>query len=315
MLMAWLGDAMGVEEARVKRDLMLLECVGGAMIAMLVTRYCAATYCAVGYILHGFGAMVTDLGSSLCMGKFPCDRKAFRAQRHRVRGSLRRIPTWIVIIILLGVVSEATAWSVRDESDAGRSDRARMDVGYAQRGKLAFRTTWDRLAAFWWERVVQDDDDEVFRTPEPQPWQYGEYRVMQCENMKCRFFALQDQALSLLYEAVLDPRQMFSTLANAVDYVRFNGIPYWPQLLGFGILWGLLNAFSAVWIHFEELIKGIYRLGRAFFQAPIFKLMGRWMKTLKDLCKEGSDSEKGEEKGEKKEKEGGIERTVRKGRR
>ena len=138
---------------------------------------------------------------------------------------------------------------------------------------------------------------------------------MQCENMKCRFFALQDQALSLLYEAVLDPRQMFSTLADTVDYVRFNGILYWPQLLGFGILWGLLNAFSAVWIQFEELIKGIYYLRRAFFQAPFFRLMGRWMKTLKDLCREGSDSEKGEKKGEKKEKKGEIGRTIKKGRR
>ena len=52
MLMAWLGDAMGVEESRVKRDLFLLECVGSAMIAMLVTRFSVATCCAVGYFLQ-----------------------------------------------------------------------------------------------------------------------------------------------------------------------------------------------------------------------------------------------------------------------
>ena len=61
MLMAWLGDAMGVEEARIKRDLFLLECVGSAMIAMLVTRYSAATCCAVGYFLQHLDAWVAGI--------------------------------------------------------------------------------------------------------------------------------------------------------------------------------------------------------------------------------------------------------------
>ena len=61
MLMAWLGDAMGVEEARVKRNLFLLECVGSAMIAMLVTRFSAATCYAVGYFLQGLKGVLMEL--------------------------------------------------------------------------------------------------------------------------------------------------------------------------------------------------------------------------------------------------------------
>ena len=53
MLMAWLGDVMGVDEARIKRDLFVLECVGSAVIAIVVTRFSAATCCAVGYFLQG----------------------------------------------------------------------------------------------------------------------------------------------------------------------------------------------------------------------------------------------------------------------
>ena len=52
MLMAWLGDMLGVDEARIKRDLFMLECVGSVGIAIIVTRFSAAICCAMGYFLH-----------------------------------------------------------------------------------------------------------------------------------------------------------------------------------------------------------------------------------------------------------------------
>ena len=52
MVMAWLGDAMGVEEARIKRDLVILEFVGGLGIALIMTHACATICCAVGHFLQ-----------------------------------------------------------------------------------------------------------------------------------------------------------------------------------------------------------------------------------------------------------------------
>ena len=52
MVMAWLGDAMGVEEARIKRDLVILEFVGGLGIALIMTHAFATICCAVGHFLH-----------------------------------------------------------------------------------------------------------------------------------------------------------------------------------------------------------------------------------------------------------------------
>ena len=52
MAMAWLGSAMGVEEARIKRDIVVLEFVGGLCVALIMTRACATIFCAMGYILH-----------------------------------------------------------------------------------------------------------------------------------------------------------------------------------------------------------------------------------------------------------------------
>ena len=38
MLMTWLGNTLGVNEARIKRDLFMLECFGSVGIAIIVTR-------------------------------------------------------------------------------------------------------------------------------------------------------------------------------------------------------------------------------------------------------------------------------------
>ena len=61
MVMAWLGDAMGVEEARIKRDLVILEFVGGLGIALIMTHACATICCAVGHFLHIFIAIASSL--------------------------------------------------------------------------------------------------------------------------------------------------------------------------------------------------------------------------------------------------------------
>ena len=52
MVMVWLGDAMGVEEARIKRDLAILEFVGGLGIALIMTHACGAICCATGHLLQ-----------------------------------------------------------------------------------------------------------------------------------------------------------------------------------------------------------------------------------------------------------------------
>ena len=52
VVMAWLGSAMGVEESRIKRDLAILEFVGGLCIALILMRAGAAIYCAMGHFLQ-----------------------------------------------------------------------------------------------------------------------------------------------------------------------------------------------------------------------------------------------------------------------
>ena len=51
--MAMLGRAMGVGEARIMRDLRILEFMGFGLIALLGVHYGAALICATGHLLHG----------------------------------------------------------------------------------------------------------------------------------------------------------------------------------------------------------------------------------------------------------------------
>ena len=68
MAMAWLGSAMGVEEARIKRDLVLLEFVGGLCVALIMTRACAAICCAMGHFLQD--EKENDVRRCMQMGSF-----------------------------------------------------------------------------------------------------------------------------------------------------------------------------------------------------------------------------------------------------
>ena len=46
-------------------------------------------------------------------------------------------------------------------SAKGRDGRGWQALYDEPRGPLAFRSTWDRLAAMWWECYVDDGDDVV----------------------------------------------------------------------------------------------------------------------------------------------------------
>ena len=50
--MAMLGRAMGVREARIMRDLCILEYMGIGLIALLGAHYGATMICAVGHLLQ-----------------------------------------------------------------------------------------------------------------------------------------------------------------------------------------------------------------------------------------------------------------------
>ena len=66
-----------------------------------------------------------------------------------------------------------------------------------------------KVASFWWERLVRQDGDEdaiMITPPEPPRTIYDELAM--CDDLRCRFFSLQNSALDFLVDLVTDKRGM-----------------------------------------------------------------------------------------------------------
>ena len=67
-----LGWLLNVPSDRAERDIMVLEWVGQACILAISIHTFATISCAMGQLLHGFGAWITFWGRHIVMGRRMC---------------------------------------------------------------------------------------------------------------------------------------------------------------------------------------------------------------------------------------------------
>ena len=142
-----------------------------------------------------------------------------------------------------------------------------------------------KVASFWWERLVRQDDDEdtiVLTPPEPPQTIYDE--LVMCDDLRCRFFSLQNSALDFLVDLVTDKRGMWTKLCANVNHVRQNGLPWAEEILCIHLLWGVINLASSVWMKVEHILEYVFGLIDSFMESLVFLVLGRWKDAFKKAC-------------------------------
>ena len=304
--MRGLGNLLNVEADRLERDMSALEHFGRVCIFFIMLHAIAAILCAMGRSLHGFGALLRSLGVYMLTADPSLTVMERRAYRRIFRRGRSPIPVWIVVIMLVGALHETVAWSAGGASAPWETQRVNHDVREGPGGVYAMRAVWDRWTSFWWNR---DDVEEarIYRELRSRQTSPRRYYPDECDTFKCHFFAIQDQALNLLYSTLTRPGRVIAGISWFFRVLYRHGFPFWPEVVGVGILWMLVNAMSEVWLRFGEVLGAVFGVGRWFMRAPVFKLLAR---LTPSTTKEDDDSgdgkkKKKDKKKEKKEGEGG----------
>ena len=179
-------------------------------------------------------------------------------------GRGRKVPVWMALVIILGLMTNTAAWSIRKES----IKKSEKEV--AGQSSWGMRSAWDAAAAFMWERLLGVDVKEDPNSLMPK---IDYYR--QCHSFRCRFHAVQDGASDLLIGAVTDPIGMWKRWWKAFNNMADEGFPFINEALGFFILYVILNMLAITCLRFEKMVTLLLEIVYLFFTMPFFLLIWR----------------------------------------